>query len=144
MEQEQIYELLNSGPEDTKSLVNKRNIILLILANIYYWPKLLQYLAGYLEYANGLIPISEILIYSIGIPVYIAGALLIFGKPFGRRDIWKALVTIPALDEAYAIYNLWSSTDLTTLVTIVIILFPLYLMGVIYAYGSKFMWLAAK
>lgn len=137
-----MSELIESSSTERKD--TKRKMILMILANIYYWPKLLQYIVGFkelvFEVKNDAAGLAELGNYSVGLPVYISCALLIFNLPLGSRIIWQILITIAIVNEAYHIIDIWNLDDLVFLIPVVIFLLPLYLMGAIYAFWSKGLW----
>ena len=123
-----------------KSVEHKRNIFLLVIANLYFWPKLAEYLWFYWSKVQlAMSPPHEIkalLDYSIGIPVYIACVLLIFNVRRGPQLFWKIYVLGAALQELYSFIVEWNQYSMSDNLGDLAILVPLYLMGLVYAYNS--------
>ena len=132
-----IYEPPKSELEDQHRYPPKRSLWILIPVNLYFWWKLLDYF-GLLYWSVQFEELKDLLLLSINIPVYFMGVCYIFHLRVPPRLFWKIWILIAIGDEMRVfifMFNSWSDT-LSSGVT----LFPIYLIGLLYAYGSEGIW----
>jgi hypothetical protein len=116
-----------------------RPLWLLVLVNIYFWLKLLDYLdlyIGYSSYAS----FTEILRLSINIPVYLMVACYIFKFALPFQTFWRFWIILAVLDEFIMFSADFSFSNIDGSFAFTYQTIPLYILGFIYAYKSKYIW----
>ncbi|WP_045857989.1 hypothetical protein [Teredinibacter purpureus] len=117
----------------------KRSLWLLVPINLYLWWKLYSYIDLYV-WSLGESSLIEMLTLSINIPVYVSGILYVFYIKVSPRLFWKIWVLIAIGDELrvciFEFGNIYEAVIYGGPV------FPLYFIGVLYAFGLNRMWVA--
>jgi len=116
-----------------------RPLWLLVLVNIYFWLKLLDYLDLYLRYSS-YASFAEILRLSINIPVYLMVACYIFKFALPFQTFWKLWVALAILDEFIMFSADFSFSNIVGSFAFTYQTIPLYVLGFIYVFKSKYIW----
>jgi hypothetical protein len=113
--------------------------ILWVLANIYFWFKL----CDYLDLWRLMHKESEYLVMlelSVNIPIYVGVFSYLYSIKLPPKIFWKIWSLLAILDEVRALiisadpfnaHDFWSYTSPTI---------PLYCLCLLYAYGCKYLW----
>ncbi len=118
-----------------------RPLWLMILLNIYFWPKFIDYADRYFLNLTSS-SLFEIFTMSINIPVYLSGIFLIFRIKIPPRVFWKIWILLAILDEIRA--QIVDYSGISDLIIYIGLLMPLYFIGYAYAFGSDSLWGSPK
>lgn len=111
---------------------------LLVLAHLYFWPKLLHFVL-ILTIALSIQDWERALRFSINVPIYLAIALYLFRKRLLHLRFWQAWTLLAIADEC-AMVSSESTGILGFVEQFPYYLVPLYGLAVLYAFFSNDIW----
>lgn len=129
------FETPNSDVSHDEEIVATRNIYFMILVNMYFWWKLIDYVSLWLFPFDS---IMEAILLGLNIPVYISVMLYIFKIRLLPRLFWKIWIVIAILDEIRM--NVVDYEGIYLMLYYALPIVPLYILGVVYAYKSPYIW----
>lgn len=138
-----IYSSPNSNLYDGKlpNIGYWRSVWVLIPINMYVWWKLYDYIDLYI-WSIGNSTFIQMVELSIGIPVYIASLLYIFCIKIPFRKLWQVVMVLELGDHIRGCITHYSG--IADFMVYDLPVYPIYVIGLMYAFGLKGMWLSSK